>query len=142
MSLGNISTYIDRPYRTFQDFDGALDDAQFKLVQPGGADNTVALNTVPGNEIGVVFEHLQPLPEETDYSIRLLGKGGTVKVIQSGAIPYGARVTCDPAHPTEVMAIPAAAGSYRSLGRKVSQGGGAAGDVIEIADVIETVTVA
>lgn len=143
MGLGKIATYINECYRTFQDeVAGALDGKDFLLVEPGVADNTVKLNTTAGNEIGVVFEKLQPVPEQVDVNIRLLGGDGTVKVVQSDAIAYGAKVICDPASPTMVKQLPVAAGTYRVLGRKVGSGGGAAGDVIELVDRFETVIVA
>ena len=143
MSFGITSSYVDEPYRTFQEeVAGALSGNEYLLVETGAADNTVKLNTTAGNEIGVVFEKLQPVPEQTDATIRILGGDGTCKVKQSGAIAYGARVIADPASPTLVKQIPAVAGTYRVIGRKVSPGGGAAGDVIEIADRIETITIA
>jgi hypothetical protein len=143
MGLGKIATYVNECYRTFQEeVAGALDGKDYLLVEPGTADNTVKLNTTAGNEVGVVFEKLQPVPEQIDVNIRLLGGDGTVKVVQSGAIAYGAKVICDPANPTKVKQLPAAAGTYRVLGRKVSEGGGAAGDVIELCDRLETVIIA
>jgi hypothetical protein len=142
MGLGNFATYIDRSYRTFQEeVAGALDGKQFLLVEPGAADNTVKLNTTAGNEIGVVFEKLQPVPEDVDISIRLLGGSGTVKVVQSGPIAYGSKVIADPANPTKVTQLPIAVGTYRAIGRKLGLGGGAAGDVIELDPVVETVIV-
>ena len=142
MGLGNVATYIDRSYRTFQEeVAGALNGKQFLLVEPGAADNTVKLNTAAGNEIGAMFEKLQPVPEDVDVSIRLLGGSGTVKVVQSGAIAYGAKVIADPANPTKLTQLPAAVGTYRVIGRKVGFGGGAAGDVIELDPVVETVIV-
>ena len=146
MSLGNIASFVNEPYRTFQEeVAGALNGKEFLLVETGTANNSVKLNTAAGNEVGVMFEKLQPITGQPDVNIRLLGGDGTVKVIQNGAIAYGARVIADPAEPTKVIALPGslvAAHTYRVLGRKVSEGGGAAGDVIELADRIETVTVA
>jgi len=142
MGIGKSASYIDESYRTFQEeVPGALDGADFLLVEPGTADNTVKLNTTAGNEIGVVFEKLQPVPEQFDVNIRMLGGDGTVKVVQSGAIAYGAKVICDPDAPTKVKQLPAVAGTYRVLGRKVGFGGGAAGDVIELVDRFETVVI-
>jgi hypothetical protein len=67
---------------------------------------------------------------------RILGKNGTVRVIQNGAIVPGARVI---GHGGTARVVTAAAGG-RALGFKLDRqgkGNGAAGDVIEIADVIE-----
>lgn len=67
---------------------------------------------------------------------RILGKNGTVRVIQNGAIVPGSRVI---GHGGTARVVTAAAGG-RSLGFKLDRqgkGNGAAGDVIEIADVLE-----
>ena len=42
---------------------------------------------------------------------------------------------------TRVKAVPGTTGTYRSIGRKVSEGGGAVGDVIEVIPTVETVVV-
>lgn len=142
MGIGNCASYIDSSYRTFQEeVAGALDGQQFMLVEPGAADNTVKLNTTAGNEIGFMFEKLQPLPGQPDVSVRMLGGKGTAKAVQSGAIAYGAKVIADPANPTKVLQLPAVAGTYRVIGRKFSQGGGNAGDVIELQPLVETVII-
>ena len=49
---------------------------------------------------------------------------GTVKVIQNAAIAYGARVMVDSTAMTKVKTVPGTTGTYRSIGVKVSQGGG------------------
>lgn len=143
MGLGNIASYVDESYRTFQEeVAGALDGKEFQLVEPGTADNSVKLNTAVGNAIGVMFSKLQQATgRKDDVTVRLLGGEGTVKMIQNAAIAYGARVMCDSTSPTRVKTVPGTTGTYRSIGRKVSQGGGAAGDVIEVADVVETIVV-
>lgn len=67
---------------------------------------------------------------------RILGKNGTLRVIQNGAIVPGSRVI---GHGGTARVVTAAAGG-RSLGFKLDRpgkGNGAAGDVIEITDVIE-----
>jgi hypothetical protein len=143
MALGKISTWVEESYRTFQEETAnALDGKEFQLVEPGTADNTVKLNTGAGNAIGVMFEKLQPTTGRiSDITVRMLGKEGTVKMIQAAAIGYGKKVVADSGDPTRVKELPTAAGAYRVIGRKVSQGGGAAGDVIEVDDAIETVLV-
>lgn len=67
---------------------------------------------------------------------RILGKNGTVRVIQNGAIVPGARVN---GHGGTARVVTAAVGG-RSLGFKLDRpgkGNGAAGDVIEIVDIVE-----
>ncbi|MFT3991175.1 MAG: hypothetical protein QM680_07175 [Luteolibacter sp.] len=67
-------------------------------------------------------------------------KGGTLKIKTSGIIAKGARVTWGAGG--KAVTQPTAAGTYRTLGRKLTQGNSADGDIIEILDVIERVTVA
>lgn len=150
MALGNIATYEDRPYVSLvESTAGSLTGLQYQLVALAGGDRTVQPNATAGAEIGVMWEKLQPLAADTEVSIRLLGKGGTTKIMQSGAIARGQRVCCDPANPTQVMALPdgnngttATIGVYRSLGRKpAGASSGAAGDIVEIIDQIEQVTI-
>lgn len=102
------------------------------------AQNGIALGAIRG----------QMAPGDLVRPVRLLGKDGTVKVIQSAAIAPGARVILDVANPGKVKALPTGTpGTYRSLGIKespaeVGTANGAAGDVIVIVDTPETVIVA
>jgi hypothetical protein len=143
MSLGKIATYVEEAYRSFQEeVAGALDGQEKHLVQCGTADNSVKLNTAVGSANGVMFEKLQPgTGRKDDVTVRMLGKGGTVKVIQNAAIAYGARVMEDSTSTQRVKAVPGTTGTYRSIGIKLGQGGGAAGDVIEIQDILENIIV-
>lgn len=143
MPLGKISTYVEESYRTFQEeVAGALDGKQFNLVALGTADNTIKLNATLGQAIGVFFAKLQPgTGRKDDCSVRMLGKEGTVKVIQNAAIAYGARVMEDSTALTKVKPVPGTTGTYRSIGLKVSEGGGAQNDVIEILDLVENIIV-
>ena len=138
-----IASYIDGSYRTFQEeVAGALDNREFSLVEPGTADNSVKLNTAVANAFGVLFKKLQNgTGRKDDVVVRMLGQAGTCKVIQNTAIDYGAKVMCDSGAPTKVKAVPGSSGTYRSIGRKVSEGGGAQNDVIEIIPTVETVVV-
>lgn len=133
-----MQTYHDRPFRTVREqVPGALRNRVNHILElhaDGGAQ--LATNGLAQFAI-VAQEHA----EDDAISCRILGKGGTVKLIQSGAIAFGARLCQDPAAPGRVRAIPAGAGVYRSLGIKLTAGNGAAGDVIEVNDIIETVTV-
>lgn len=144
MALGKIASFIEGAYRTFQEeVAGALDAKEYSLVECGSADNSVKLNTGANTALGVMWGKLQQASgDKDDVNIRMLGKGGTTKVIQSGSIGYGVRVVVDPAAPTKVKALPATAGVYRVIGKKVSEGGGANNDVIEIEDEVEIVHVA
>lgn len=121
---------------------GQLDYKQGFLVELGTADGTCKLLATVGNEIGVVAEVLQPGQPDTEITVRALGKNGTVKMKQSSAIPKNARVVADPANLGEVKALPTNVnGTYRSLGRKLTFSPGAAGDVIQVLDTIETITI-
>lgn len=134
-----MQTYKDNNTDTFQEaVEGSLNDKEHHVVQltPEG---TIELAS-DRRAIGVSRGKLHSL--DIDVLVRVLGKNGTVKVIQTGPVNTGEPVTLDPAYPGKVRALPAAAGTYRTLGIKKTPGAGAAGDVIEIIDVIENVTVA
>jgi hypothetical protein len=74
-------------------------------------------------------------PDSEDISVRLLSGGGTLVVRQSAAVTPGTRVAGVAASAT---VAPAAAGD-RSLGIKLSPAStGAAGDLIEILPLVET----
>ena len=138
-------TYTDGNRKSFQPATvGQLDYATHKVVELGAADGTCQLATAAGNEIGVVVDVLQPGQPDTEIAVRLLGKNGTVKVMQSGAIPKGSQVVSDPASLGQVKALPApvngAPATYRVLGRKLTFSPGAAGDIIEVLDVVENIT--
>ena len=99
----------------------------------GTAEGTVKLATSIDDAIGVLFQKQEGNPH---VNVRLLGKGGTVKVIAGGVIAKGARVTWGTGG--KVITLTAVAGTYRTVGMKLSQGSSAANDIIEILDVIET----
>ena len=70
-----------------------------------------------------MFEKLQPgTGRKDDVKVRMLGKEGTVKVIQNAAINYGARVMEDSAALTKVKAVPGTTGTYRSIGYQSQPG--------------------
>jgi|GEM_PF-2741395 len=142
MALGKSSSWVDEANRTFQEeVAGALDGKEYQLVECGTADNSIKLNTAVGNAIGVLAQKLQPgTGKKDDCNVRLFG-GPTTKAVQNAAIAYGVRVMEDSTSPTRVKAVPGTTGTYIARGRKVSQGGGAAGDVIEITNNTETVVV-
>jgi len=133
------TTYTDNSYRTFvEQVAAALDGKEDYLVALGSNDDAVQL-AGSSLAIGVIQSKLQP--GDTAVNVRLLGKGGTVRMIQSAAIAKGTRVIADTSNSGQVKALPGTSGTYRVLGIKLSAGNGAANDVIEVLDAIETVIV-
>ena len=65
-------------------------------------------------------------------NVRLLGKGGTSRVVTGGVIAKGARIKID----NSAKAVTAASGD-RSIGIKLTEGNSANNDVIEILDIVE-----
>ena len=132
-----METYTDTPYYSFaEETPDALLGKEGLLVALGTAKGTVKLATSADEAIGVLFEKHGGNPH---VNVRLLGKGGTVKVVAGGVIAKGARVTFGTG--AKLVTQPTAAGSYRTLGRKLTQGSSANNDVIEILDVIEPIIV-
>lgn len=121
-----MQTYSDSPYHSFiEETVDALLNQEHKLVELGAAAGSVKLATSAANAVGVLTEKQPGNPHVT---VRLLGKGGTVKMVASGIVNKGERLTW------------AAGGNVASaatgflLGRKLTQGASAAGDVIEVLD--------
>ncbi|WP_193214896.1 hypothetical protein [Luteolibacter marinus] len=86
-----MQTFTDSPYHAFaEEATDALLDKEHHLVALGAAEGTVKLATSIDDAIGVLFQKQQGNPH---VNVRLLGKGGTVKVIAGGVIAKGARVT-------------------------------------------------
>lgn len=128
-----MDTANDTAYKAFkEETTDALLDKEFYLVALGTAAGTVKLATSVDDAIGVLF---QKQPGNPHVTVRLLGKGGTVKVIAGGVIAKAARVIWGTG--AKVITQPATGGIYRTLGRKLSQGSSASGDIIEIDDIIE-----
>ena len=136
-----MQVYNDSPYKTFKEETvGALDGKEGYLLMLGTAENTVKLATSSDVAIGVMAGKLQNGSlGDGAVNVRMLGKGGTVKVVAGGVIPKGSRVVWGTGGKAVVQ--PASAGSYRTLGRKLTHGSSADNDVIEILDVIEPVVV-
>lgn len=121
-----METYTDTPYYSFKEETlDALKDKEGFLVELGTAEGTVKLATSAANVVGVLFQKQEGNPH---VNVRLLGKGGTVKVKAGGVIAKGARVTWA----TGGKVASAATGTL--LGRKLTQGNSADNDVIEILD--------
>ena len=132
-----MDTITEGPYRSFaEETTDALLDKEGYLVMLGTADGTVKLATSGDVAVGVLYQKQQGNPH---VNVRLLGKGGTVKVVAGGVIAKGSRVIW--ATGGKVVTQTLTAGSYRTLGRKLAQGSSASGDVIEILDVIEPIIV-
>lgn len=132
-----METYTDTPYYSFaEETLDALLNKEFFLVALGTAAGTVKLATSIDDAIGVVFEKQEGNPH---VNVRLLGKGGTVKVKAGGVIAKGARVKWGTGG--KVVTVGAVAGTYRTIGTKLTQGNSADGDVIEILDTVENVIV-
>lgn len=133
-----MKTYSEGPYRTFaESTTDALTDKEFFLVALDTNENTVKLATSVDDAIGVLYEKR---PGDPHVNVRLLGKGGTVKVKAGGVIAKGARVIWGTGG--KVITKPTSAGVARTLGVKLSQGNSADGDIIEIDDIVERARVA
>lgn len=132
-----MKTYTDGPYATFaEETTDALLDKEGFLVTLGTAEGTVKLATSVDDAMGVLQDKREGDPH---VNVRLLGKGGTVKVKAGGVIAKGARVKWGTGG--KVVTVGAVAGTYRTIGTKLSQGNSADGDIIEILDTIESTIV-
>ena len=129
-----MKTYTDSAYKTFvEETTDALLDKEHHLVALGTAEGTVKLATSLDDAIGVLADKR---PGDSNVNVRLLGKGGTVKVKAGGVIGKGARVTWGAG--AAVVTLTSTPGTYRTLGVKLSQGNSADGDIIELLDTIES----
>ncbi|QJE95961.1 DUF2190 family protein [Luteolibacter luteus] len=125
-----METYQDTPYHPFKEavLDALLNKEGY-LVELGTAADTVQIATSANNAIGVVAEKQEG---NSHVTIRLLGKGGTVKVVAGGVIAKGGNVIWG----TGGKVVNSATGN--TIGRKLTQGNSADGDVIEIVDAFRT----
>jgi hypothetical protein len=132
-----MDTFTTQPWRTFaEETTDALLDKEGLLVMLGTADGTVKLATSGDVAIGVMVQKSQGSP---NVNVRLLSKGGTVKVKCGGVIAKGSRVVWGAGG--TVVTQPITVGTYRTLGRKLGQGSTVAGDIVEILDLVEPVVV-
>lgn len=124
-----MQTVTDGAYKTFTaDVPGDLAGKEFHLVELKSNGKIQLLNS--GVPVGVLYQRLEG---GEDWSVRLLGKGGSVKVIQNGAVTPGSRVK-----PIAGGKVEALGNFGRSIGVKLQPAGnGAQNDVIEIYDVVE-----
>lgn len=139
--MAGITTYHEGNTRPFAiGTAGALDGKNDFLVE---LDNTVPngikLLATVGNEIGAVRNLLTPGGRQV--GVRLLGKDGTLRLIQNAAIARGAWVMPDSTALGKVKAVPGTTGTYHAIGVKLSDGNGAAGEVIEVLDRGRTIVV-
>ncbi len=126
-----METYTDTPYKPFKEATtDALLNMEGRLVELGTAADTVQLAASANGAIGVLHKKNQGDPHVT---VRLLGKGGTVKVVAGGVIAKGANV----GWASGGKVITQATGN--TLGRKLSQGSSADNEVIEIVDAFRTI---
>lgn len=133
-----MKTFTEGPYATLaEETTDALLNKENYLVALGTAEGTVKLATSTDDPIGVLMEKRQGDPH---VNVRLLGKGGTVKIIAGGVIAKDARVIWGTGG--KVITKPTTGGIHRTLGRKLSQGNSASGDIIEVIDIIEPSKVA
>ena len=130
------NTIVDGNCRTFQETAVSLDGKEACLVEVT-ANSQVQLATA-GKAIGVIIAS-KLAPGSKDVQVRLLGKNGTVRMIQNAAIACGAQVMQDVTLPERIATF-AQASSTRVLGRKIGPiTSGAAGDIVEVLDECETV---
>jgi hypothetical protein len=126
-----METASDSAFKPFKEetTDALLNKEGF-LVELGTAADTVKLATSGNNAIGVLYQKNQGDPH---VNVRLLGKGGTVKVVAGGVIAKGANVGWG----TGGKVVTLATGN--TLGKKLTQGSSADNDVIEILDCPRTI---
>ena len=124
------TTYTETAYKSFNEETlGDLADKEGYAVLLGTADGTVKLPTDAGTAakcIGTIHERFGP--NDKEVSVRLFGKGGTLRGRAGGIIAKGAEVQVD----TDGRFITLAAGT--SVGRKLDQGNSATADFIEVLD--------
>lgn len=132
-----METTQEGPYLTFAEGTaGALTGKEYFVVELDAPENSVKLFSATAGTVavGALPATSKRQPGDTEVTVRMFGRGGTVKLKQSAAIAKGARLKA-----VAGGQVATAAAGDRSIGIKLTQGGGAAGDVIEVLDLIETV---
>ncbi len=126
-----IEVYTENGYRTFtEETPGQLTGKEGYLVELVSTGKVQLLAS--GLAIGVVHQKLEGA---NDVTIRLLGKGGTVKCVKGGAIAIGARVKG-----ASGGKLTTTSSGDRSIGIIISPTtSGADGDVCEVLDIVEKV---
>lgn len=124
-------TYTDTPYISLTEaVAGALTGKDDLLISLNNAGKAVLYD---GSAPAIAVMIGKNSPDDTVIQARLLGKGGTCRMIQSAAIVPGSLVKAVSA---SARVATATAGS-KGLGYKLTPGNGAAGDVIEVIDLPE-----
>lgn len=133
----STTAYVDTAYAPFVEatLDTLVDKEGF-LVELGTAADSIQIATSAPTAFGVIFKKEKGNPH---VNVRLLGKGGTARVVAGGVIAKGAMVMWGTGG--KVIAVPGTTGTYRAIGRKLTQGSSADGHVIEILDDAQTITV-
>lgn len=127
-------SYTDGPYKTFtEEVAGALDGKEGFILEQGSTGG-VQLYTTSGKPLGVMMGKLKA--GSTDVNVRLFGKGGTVKVVQGGAITHNSRVMAA----NGGKAVVGSGAAQRCVGLKLQPvANGADNEWCEIADALEYV---
>lgn len=131
-----MESITEGPYRPFQETTpGALNNKEYFVVELGAPKDSAQLFTATSGvpAIGVLPDTAKRAPDDTTVSVRLLGKGGTLKVKASGVINKGDRVKAV----SGGTVVATTTTGDRTIGIKFTQGACASGDVIEIYDVVE-----
>lgn len=124
-------TVIDSPYISLEEnVAGALTGKDDLLLSLSNTGKAVLFD---GSAPAIAVMIGKNTPDDTVVRARLLGKGGTVRMIQSAAIVPGVLVKGVAA---SARVATADAGS-KGLGYKLTPGNGAAGDVIEVIDIAQ-----
>lgn len=116
----------------------ALDGKEgYLLTQDATTGGVKVIGAVTDPIVGAMVGRLKPAAAgDNPISVRLLGKNGTVVLIQSGAIDPGARVKADSGALGKVCTE--GTGARTTLGIKIwPLTAGAAGDFIEVLDRVE-----
>lgn len=126
--------YTDNGYRTFtEETPGQLTGKEGYVVEINSNGKVILAGTDLTKIIGVVHGKLEG---SNDVTVRLLGKGGTVKCVKSGAIAIGARVKAV----SGGKIIGTTTSGDRTIGIVISPTtSGADGDVCEVLDFMEKI---
>jgi hypothetical protein len=125
------TTYSDTPYVTLTAGSALAANIAVKL----NSSNLVVPATAADIPLGYTTDDCDAAASGDAVTIRLHGKGGTVKAKQAGAITNGAAVYMAADGKVQAApAVPTSGVAYIRIGTKLGPVTGAAGDVIEIAD--------
>ena len=124
----SAQTQIEGNMMTFEEnVAAALTGKEHYLLEQVAGRKVQLYTSAAAGPVGVMREKLAP--DSVHVAVRLLGKNGTVKVIQSETIAEGARVKAVSGGKVATAGV----GDY-SIGTKLTDIAGDANDVIEISD--------